>query len=59
MTCNHTAAMRARTGRPPAITALNTAMPAEPIHVIYRSDDSGTTDNFQQYVGAAANGAWE
>jgi phosphate transport system substrate-binding protein len=33
-------------------------MPAEPIHVIYRSDASGTTDNFQQYLDAASNGAW-
>ena len=33
-------------------------MPAEPIHVVYRSDASGTTDNFQQYLDAASNGAW-
>ena len=42
----------------PAITALNPGMPAEDIHVIYRSDDSGTTDNFQQYLEAAGGGAW-
>jgi len=42
----------------PAITAHNPSMPAEPIHVVYRSDDSGTTDNFQQYLDAASNGAW-
>jgi phosphate transport system substrate-binding protein len=42
----------------PAITALNRTMPAEDIHVIYRSDASGTTDNFQQYLQAAAGGAW-
>jgi phosphate transport system substrate-binding protein len=42
----------------PALTALNHSMPAEPIHVIYRSDASGTTDNFQQYLEAASNGAW-
>ncbi len=42
----------------PTITALNHSMPAEPIHVIYRSDASGTTDNFQQYLDAASNGAW-
>ena len=42
----------------PAITALNGSMPAEDIHVIYRSDASGTTDNFQQYLHAAAGNAW-
>jgi phosphate transport system substrate-binding protein len=42
----------------PAITALNGRMPAEDIHVVYRSDASGTTDNFQQYLQAAAGSAW-
>jgi phosphate transport system substrate-binding protein len=42
----------------PAITGLNGSMPAEDIHVIYRSDESGTTDNFQQYLQAASGGAW-
>jgi phosphate transport system substrate-binding protein len=44
----------------PAITALNGngSMPAEDIHVIYRSDASGTSDNFQQYLQAASGGAW-
>ncbi|ORX03196.1 phosphate ABC transporter substrate-binding protein PstS [Mycolicibacillus trivialis] len=44
----------------PAIAALNpdTTLPAEPIHVIFRSDESGTTDNFQQYLDAASDGAW-
>lgn len=42
----------------PAITALNEDMPSEPIHVVYRSDASGTTDNFQEYLDAASNGAW-
>ena len=42
----------------PAITALNGTMPAEDIHVIYRSDASGTSDNFQQYLQAASGGAW-
>ena len=32
----------------PAITALNGSMPAEDIHVVYRSDESGTIDNFQR-----------
>src|SRR5579875_2727978 len=42
----------------PAITALNASMPAEDIHVVYRSDASGTTDNFQNYLQAASGGAW-
>ena len=42
----------------PALTALNGKMPAEDIHVVYRSDESGTTDNFQQYLQAASDGAW-
>ena len=42
----------------PAITALNEEMPSEPITVVYRSDASGTTDNFQRYLDAASNGAW-
>ncbi len=43
----------------PEIRALNSEeMPLEAIHVVYRSDESGTTDNFQQYLDAASNGAW-
>src|ERR1700751_1585458 len=44
----------------PAITALNpgTNLPAMPIHVIFRSDQSANTSNFQQYLHAASNGAW-
>jgi phosphate transport system substrate-binding protein len=42
----------------PAITALNKSMPAEDIHVVYRSDASGTSDNFQQYMQTASGGAW-
>ncbi len=44
----------------PAIQALNSgvSLPAEPIHVVFRSDESGTTDNFQKYLDAASNGAW-
>ncbi|CAM3445519.1 phosphate ABC transporter substrate-binding protein PstS [Kibdelosporangium persicum] len=43
-----------------AITAANggKALPAKPIVVIYRGDESGTTDNFQQYLGAAAASSW-
>ncbi len=43
----------------PAIKALNgEEMPSESIHVVFRSDASGTTDNFQRYLDAAAGGAW-
>jgi phosphate transport system substrate-binding protein len=44
----------------PAIKALNknADLPATPIHVVFRSDASGTTDNFQKYLDAASNGAW-
>ena len=43
-----------------AIADLNPGvkLPAEPIAVIFRSDDSGTTDNFQKYLVAASDGAW-
>ena len=44
----------------PEIAALNEGktLPAQPINVIFRSDESGTTDNFQKYLDAASNGAW-
>ena len=44
----------------PAIAALNagTTLPAIPIHVVFRSDESGTTDNFQHYLDTASNGGW-
>jgi phosphate transport system substrate-binding protein len=44
----------------PEIKALNegATLPAEPINVLFRSDESGTTDNFQKYLTAASNGAW-
>lgn len=44
----------------PEIAALNQgkSLPATPIVVIFRSDESGTTDNFQKYLDAASNGAW-
>jgi phosphate transport system substrate-binding protein len=42
----------------PAISALNGSMPSEDIRVVFRSDQSGTTDNFQQYLQAASGGAW-
>ncbi|MBU3752049.1 MAG: phosphate ABC transporter substrate-binding protein PstS, partial [Mycobacterium sp.] len=54
----------------PAITALNlptgrahpnprTAMPDMAITVVHRSDQSGTTDNFQRYLQTASDGAWK
>ncbi len=44
----------------PAITALNrgVALPNARITPIYRSDSSGTTDNFQKYLAAAAPQSW-
>jgi phosphate transport system substrate-binding protein len=44
----------------PALTALNKGvqLPSEPIHVLFRGDSSGTTDNFQKYLEAASDGAW-
>jgi phosphate transport system substrate-binding protein len=44
----------------PAIAAINAGvtLPAEPIRVVFRNDQSGTTDNFQHYLDAASNGAW-
>lgn len=44
----------------PAIKALNpqATLPAQPITVVFRSDESGTTDNFQKYLDAASDGAW-
>ena len=44
----------------PEIAALNSGktLPAEPINVIFRSDESGTTDNFQKYLDAASDGTW-
>lgn len=43
-----------------AIQALNAGvtLPNQPVHVVFRSDESGTTDNFQKYLDAASNGAW-
>jgi phosphate transport system substrate-binding protein len=44
----------------PAIAALNpgVTLPGAPIRVVFRSDESGTTDNFQQYLDTASEGAW-
>jgi phosphate transport system substrate-binding protein len=44
----------------PAIAALNagTNLPDADVKPVYRSDSSGTTDNFQKYLAAAAPQAW-
>lgn len=44
----------------PAIAAENEGaeLPDQPVTVIFRSDESGTTDNFQKYLEAASDGAW-
>jgi phosphate transport system substrate-binding protein len=44
----------------PAIAALNsgTTLPGADIKPIYRSDSSGTTDNFQKYLAASAPQTW-
>lgn len=44
----------------PAIAALNSgvSLPDQKITPIYRSDSSGTTDNFQKYLTAAAPQSW-
>jgi phosphate transport system substrate-binding protein len=44
----------------PAIVKLNpgVALPGTRISPIYRSDSSGTTDNFQKYLAAAAPKSW-
>jgi phosphate transport system substrate-binding protein len=42
------------------IAALNPGrpLPEQKISVLFRSDDSGTTDNFQQYLATASDGIW-
>jgi phosphate transport system substrate-binding protein len=44
----------------PAITALNSGatLPDATINVIHRSDNSGTTDNFEEYLSKAASSDW-
>ena len=44
----------------PAIVELNpdAKLPATRISPVYRSDSSGTTDNFQKYLAAAAPNSW-
>ena len=42
-----------------AIAKLNkgVTLPSTKINVVYRSDESGTTDNFQKYLASASDGA--
>ncbi len=49
-----------KTWNDPAIAKLNSgaALPDAPITVFYRSDESGTTENFTKYLAAAAPDAW-
>ncbi|MGY1636076.1 phosphate ABC transporter substrate-binding protein PstS [Geodermatophilus sp. SYSU D00742] len=44
----------------PAITADNpgVALPSAAITPVHRSDESGTTENFTEYLAAAGGGAW-
>ncbi|WP_371190633.1 phosphate ABC transporter substrate-binding protein PstS [Tsukamurella sp. 1534] len=44
----------------PEIAAENngTALPDLPVTVVFRSDESGTTENFQKYLGSAAPAEW-
>jgi len=37
---------------------LGVQLPAEPIQVVFRSDESGTTDNFQRFLDTASKGTW-
>jgi phosphate transport system substrate-binding protein len=37
---------------------LGVTLPNEPIRVVFRSDESGTTDNFQKYLDTASAGTW-
>ncbi|TDU88974.1 phosphate ABC transporter substrate-binding protein (PhoT family) [Kribbella voronezhensis] len=49
-----------KTWNDPAIAKLNAGakLPSAPIAVFFRSDESGTTENFAKYLSAAGAGAW-
>lgn len=49
-----------KTWNDPAIAKLNPGakLPSAPIAVFFRSDESGTTENFAKYLEAAGGGAW-
>jgi phosphate transport system substrate-binding protein len=50
-----------KTWNAPDIAKLNpgVTLPAAPIAVFFRSDESGTTENFTKYLAAAGGGAWK
>jgi phosphate transport system substrate-binding protein len=50
-----------KTWNAPEIAKLNPGakLPSTPIAVFFRSDDSGTTENFTKYLAAAGGGAWK
>jgi phosphate transport system substrate-binding protein len=50
-----------KTWNAPEIAKLNAGvtLPAAPIAVFFRSDESGTTENFTKYLDAAGGGAWK
>ena len=50
-----------KTWNDPAIKKLNDGvnLPDTKITVVHRSDDSGTTENFTEYLNKASNGAWD
>jgi phosphate transport system substrate-binding protein len=49
-----------KTWNDPAIKAINSGanLPSTPITVFFRSDSSGTSNNFQKYLAAAAPTVW-
>lgn len=49
-----------KTWNDPSIAAVNpgVTLPTDPIKVFFRSDESGTTENFTRYLKAAAPTAW-
>jgi phosphate transport system substrate-binding protein len=49
-----------KTWNDPAIAAVNkgASLPSTPIKVFFRSDESGTTENFQKYLAGAASSVW-
>ena len=51
---------KVKTWNDKAIAAVNSGvtLPAEPIKVFFRSDESGTTENFTKYLKAAAPSGW-
>jgi phosphate transport system substrate-binding protein len=50
-----------KTWNSPKIAALNegVSLPAEPITVFFRSDESGTTENVTKFLKAASDGVWK